>query len=403
MKKAIALVFGSSLVVSLIAASPAGASDPIAEKILELYPQADTDGDGVLSSAEEAALSRMALKRFPKADADGDGVLSDAEKQTLLRRAAAKARQKPGSGNPSPANVATAGTKRRKAPSFANVKYGEHERHVLDLWLADNAKPTPLAIYIHGGGFKAGSKEKLNPNELSQLLKAGISVAAINYRYVTTAPLPAAHNDAKQALQFIRSKAEQWKIDKDRIAAFGGSAGAQICMWLAFSDDMADPENKNVIERESTRLTCVATKGGQTTNDIEFWRNRIGPLLGDKQELESLSRPLGKESDPEKVRIATWGARTLEEANEIAKRHSALSIISPDDPPIFMSYGMSPSDKLPSDPRRVRGWLIHHVILGVALKDKADLLNVEAHLQYPGAKPKYESLVEFFQDKLLEE
>ena len=403
MKKAIALVFGSSLVVSLIAASPAGASDPIAEKILELYPQADTDGDGVLSSAEEAALSRMALKRFPKADADGDGVLSDAEKRTLLRRAAAKARQKPGSGNPSPANVATAGTKRRKAPSFANVKYGEHERHVLDLWLADNAKPTPLAIYIHGGGFKAGSKEKLNPNELSQLLKAGISVAAINYRYVTTAPLPAAHNDAKQALQFIRSKAEQWKIDKDRIAAFGGSAGAQICMWLAFSDDMADPENKNVIERESTRLTCVATKGGQTTNDIEFWRNRIGPLLGDKQELESLSRPLGKESDPEKVRIATWGARTLEEANEIAKRHSALSIISPDDPPIFMSYGMSPSDKLPSDPRRVRGWLIHHVILGVALKDKADSLNVEAHLQYPGAKPKYESLVEFFQDKLLEE
>ena len=156
MKKAIALVFGSSLVVSLIAASPAGASDPIAEKILELYPQADTDGDGVLSSAEEAALSRMALKRFPKADADGDGVLSDAEKRTLVRRAAAKARQKPGSGNPSPANVATAGTKRRKAPSFANVKYGEHERHVLDLWLADNAKPTPLAIYIHGGGFKAG-------------------------------------------------------------------------------------------------------------------------------------------------------------------------------------------------------------------------------------------------------
>ncbi len=403
MKKAIALVFGSSLVVSLIAASPAGASDPIAKKILELYPQADTDGDGVLSSAEEAALSRMVLKRFPQADADRDGVLSDAEKQTLLRRAAAKARQKPGSGNPSPANVATAGTKRRKAPSFANVKYGEHERHVLDLWLADNAKPTPLAIYIHGGGFKAGSKEKLNPNELSQLLKAGISVAAINYRYVTTAPLPAAHNDAKQALQFIRSKAEQWKIDKDRIAAFGGSAGAQICMWLAFSDDMADPENKNLIERESTRLTCVATKGGQTTNDIEFWRNRIGPLLGDKQELESLSRPLGKESDPEKVRIATWGAKTLEEANEIAKRHSALSIISPDDPPIFMSYGMSPSDKLPSDPRRVRGWLIHHVILGVALKDKADSLNVEAHLQYPGAKPKYESLVEFFQDKLLEE
>lgn len=40
-------------------------------------------------------------------------------------------------------------------------------------------------------------------------------------------------------------------------------------------------------------------------------------------------------------------------------------------------------------------WLIHHVNLGVALKEKADAINVEAHLQYPGAKPEYESLVDF--------
>jgi hypothetical protein len=97
-----------------------------------------------------------------------------------------------------------------------------------------------------------------------------------------------------------------------------------------------------------------------------------------------------------------WGARTLEEANEIAARHSALDIVSADDPPIFMSYGMSPTAKLPSDPKRVRGWLIHHVNLGIALKEKTDTLNLEAHLKYPGAKTKYESLVGFFVDKLLE-
>lgn len=330
-------------IVLLIWASNVNANDATAKKILQLYPQADTNGDGVLSTAEEAALSRKVLKRYPKADRNGDGVLSDAEKQALLRMATNRAKRKPGTGGPLSASRATDRRKARKTPSFANVKYGEHERHVLDIWLADTTKTAPLAIFIHGGGFRAGSKEKLNANELSQLLKAGISVAAINYRYVTTAPLPAAHNDAKQALQFIRSKAEEWKIDKDRIAAFGGSAGAQICMWLAFSDDMANPESKNLLERESTRLTCVVTKGGQTTNDIDFWRNRIGPLLGDKQKLESLSRPLGNERDPEKARIATWGAETLKEANEIAKSCSALSIISPDDPPIFMSYGMSPT------------------------------------------------------------
>jgi hypothetical protein len=173
-------------------------------------------------------------------------------------------------------------------------------------------------------------------------------------------------------------------------------------MWLAFTDEMAKPDSLDPIERESTRLTCVATAGGQTSNGVDFWRKTIGPLLGDNQKIESLARPVGKERDSEKVRIAMWGARTLEEANEIAARHSALDIVSADDPPIFMSYGMSPTAKLPSDPKRVRGWLIHHVNLGIALKEKTDTLNLEAHLKYPGAKTKYESLVGFFVDKLLE-
>ena len=96
----------------------------------------------------------------------------------------------------------------------------------------------------------------------------------------------------------------------------------------------------------------------------------------------------------------TWGAQSPEEANAIAARHSAINIVSADDPPIFMTYGMSPDAKLPSDPKRVRGWLIHHVNLGIALKKKTDELKVEAHLKYPGAQTEYASLVEFFVDKL---
>lgn len=380
----------------MLSSSVVNSNDAIKKKALELFPQSDTDGDGVLSDAEEAAFNRQVLQRFPQVDRDGDGVLSDAEKQKLLRMAANRMKQNPANAAPVRAEVS-------KTPSFVNVKYGEHERHVFDIWLADSSKPTPLAIYIHGGGFKSGSKEKLKPNELSKLLEAGISVAAINYRYVTIAPLPAAHHDARQALQFIRSNATDWNIDKGRVAAFGGSAGAQICMWLAFTEEMANPESTNPVERESTRLTCVATAGGQTTNDLDFYRNKLGRMLGDEQEIESFSRSQGKASDPEEVRIAMWGAETLEEANKIASQCSALSIISADDPPIFMSYGMSPTAKLPSDPKKVRGWLIHHVNFGTALKEKTDELNVEAHLKYPGATSRYESLVEFFQAKLLEE
>lgn len=372
------------------------ADDDIKQQILQLFPQADTNKDGVISDAEEEVVSRQAIERHPRADRDGDGVLSDSEKKALLRMAAKRA-------NP-PANKKTDKAKTdttKKPPTHANVKYGEHERHVFDIWLADSTKPTPLAIYIHGGGFRSGSKEKLKSNELSELLDSGISVAAINYRYMTIAPLPAAHHDARRALQFMRSKATDWNIDKEKVATFGGSAGAQICMWLAYSDEMAKPDSADPIERESTRLTCVATAGGQTSSGAEFWKKIIGSLVVEEKAAEAMMEPY-KGQAPEKVRLAIWGAKTLEEANEIAARHSAIDIVSADDPPIFMSYGSSPTSKPPSDPSKLRGWLIHHVNLGIALKERTDALKLEAHLKYPGADVKYKSLVEFFQDKLLQ-
>ena len=174
-------------------------------------------------------------------------------------------------------------------------------------------------------------------------------------------------------------------------------------MWLAYTDDMADPDNPDPINRESTRLTCIATTGGQTSNGTEFWKKTIGPLLGKDRDIQSLALALNGEQNPEKIRMAMWGTTTLEQANEIAARHSALNIVSADDPPIFMSYGMSPSDKPPSDPKRLRGWLIHHVNLGIALKEKTDSLQMEAHLKYPGADTQYETLVDFFAAKFFAE
>ena len=392
------LILLTTLILAWTTSASNAASNSLEKQILKLQPQADKNGDGKLSKAEETALTKMILKRFSRADADGDGVLSIKEQRAVIRRAAARVKRN-GRQN---SDVRIGKTNGRKPPTHANVKYGEHERNVFDIWLADSDKPTPLAIYIHGGGFRAGSKEKLKQNELDQLLKAGISVAAINYRYMSVAtPLPTPHHDARRALQFMRSKAKEWNIDKERVAAFGGSAGAQICMWLAFTDDMAKPDSKEPIERESTRLTCVATSGGQTTNDIEFWQNKIATLLGPDTDVKTLSRPLGNITDPEKAHLAKWGAKTPDEAKEIARRHSAVSIVSADDPPIFMSYGMTPTAKPPTDKGRIRGWLIHHVNLGIALKEKTDALKLEAHLKYPGAEIKYQSQVDFFVDKLL--
>lgn len=122
-------------------------------------------------------------------------------------------------------------------PALANVAYGSHERQVLDFWKAESSRPAPVLFHIHGGGWVAGDKARVA--SLDRYLAAGISVVSINYRYVTQAMLAGVKppvqwplSDAARALQFVRSKADEWKLDRQRIGATGGSAGACSSLWL---------------------------------------------------------------------------------------------------------------------------------------------------------------------------
>ena len=270
-----------------------------------------------------------------------------------------------------------------RPPTYSNVKYGPHGQNAIDFYKAESGAPTPVAVFIHGGGFRAGSKRGLNAGTLEKLLDAGISVAAVEYRFISHAPLPAAHHDSLRALQFIRSKADDWNIDKKRLGAFGGSAGAQICMWLAFHDEIADPSSSDPVQRESSRLTCVATSGGQTTMDFNLWMKWIPGY-------DKPHRNIGE----------AVGEITAEEFRAVVEDISAMSLISADDVPIFMSYGMKPDDPVPTDASRAQGWKVHHVMFGIKLKEKMDELGLEADLKYPGAKTTYRSDAEFLIRKL---
>jgi acetyl esterase len=267
--------------------------------------------------------------------------------------------------------------------THADLAYGPHERNRIDFYQAPSEKPTALVLYIHGGGFRGGNKRILNQNTLQQLLKAGISVAALEYRLVPEYVLPIAHQDSLRALQFIRSQAGAWNIDKQRIAAFGGSAGAQICMWLAFHDEMADPKSHDPIKQESSRLRCVATNGGQTTMDFSWWKQNIPGY--DK---------------PHRARAEYFGDIDDTKLGQIIRDISAQSLITADDPPIWMSYGMAPDAAMPSDARKIQGWKVHHVAFGIKLKAMMDELGIESHLRYPGKQPQYGSMADFFIAKL---
>lgn len=260
-------------------------------------------------------------------------------------------------------------------PTLTNVPYGEHERQVLDFWKAESSAPTPLVFVIHGGGWQSGDKDRVGRFvELERVLAAGISVAAINYRYVAQAvaegiepPVKAPLHDAARALQFVRSKAGEWNIDKPRIGATGGSAGACSSLWLAFHDDLADPQSNDPAARESTRLFCAAVIGAQTTLDpqqMKEWTPNSkygGHAFGVTSGFDAF---LAKRNS-----ILPWIAE-----------YSPYVLVTADDPPVYLIYSAPPAlGQEQRDPT-------HTANFGVKLQEKCASVGVACELVYPDAR-----------------
>jgi len=274
------------------------------------------------------------------------------------------------------------------APDNADVRYGPHERNVLDVWVAKSATPAPLAIYYHGGGFRGGDKRSLNPELLDKLRASGISVAAANYRLSDVAPYPAQMHDSARALQFLRLHAKRYNIDPARVGAFGGSAGAGISQWLGYHDDLADPSNADPLLRQSTRLAAVAPFNAQSSYDPRF----IKKLMNTNQVHPALVSFFGMSSpdDADKPRFFP-----------LFEDSSPINHLTADDPPILVYFSQR-NDPLPEN--STGEVHIHHPKFGFVLKEKADRLGVACTLilreDHPEGFP-VDRFVEFFRAALI--
>ena len=135
-------------------------------------------------------------------------------------------------------------------PTHADIPYAEYGRTKIDFWQAEGKGARPIMVFIHGGGWSGGGKNKISTSQIEKCLTHGISVASVGYRLLGTAILPTPVHDAARAIQFIRSKAKQWNIDKNRVMLTGSSAGGCTSVWLACHDDLANPDSKDPVERE---------------------------------------------------------------------------------------------------------------------------------------------------------
>lgn len=277
-----------------------------------------------------------------------------------------------------------------KRPTFENVAYGPHERNVLDLWQAESDQPTPLLIFIHGGGFVQGDKKGIHKNPaVRKALDAGVSFATINYRFRDHAPLQDILRDSARAIQYIRRRAAEWNIDPARIASYGSSAGAGTSMWLAFHDDLADPNATDPVLRQSSRLVAAGSLDGQASYDLRDWDAIVGASPYQREAAELLKFYDFETADE----LAT------PEADRIMKDCSMIGLISKDDPPVVIACA------IPNEEPASRGDYVHHPKHSIALADRCKENGVECRLilhdETAGDRPRQASLaVDFLLEKL---
>ena len=204
---------------------------------------------------------------------------------------------------------------------------------------------------------------------LNDALKAGVAVVSIEYRFIGEAtadgvvpPVKGPMLDCARALQFVRSKAKEWNIDKTRIGATGVSAGACTSLWLAFHDDLADPNSADPIARESTRLLCVAAEGAQTSLDPQQMRdwtpnsNYGAHAFGIVEDAKNKISAFQAFVDA-REKIMPW-----------IKEYSPYELVSSDDPPVYLFYGTKPNlGQIEKDST-------HTANFGVKLKEHCDEL-----------------------------
>lgn len=177
-----------------------------------------------------------------------------------------------------------------------DVSYGPHERNKLDITVPKSDKPTPLVIWVHGGGWEAGDKG-FNPG--ASLLAKGYAIASINYRYSKQAVFPAQLHDCKAAVRFLRDNAKTYNLDPNAFGVWGASAGGHLVALLGTTGDVPDLEG-DAKTKTSSKVQAVCDWFGPTDlaklSPMSAASSPITKLLGgsttDKADLATLANPI---------------------------------------------------------------------------------------------------------------
>jgi acetyl esterase/lipase len=214
---------------------------------------------------------------------------------------------------------------------WLDIAYDSKSRaQKLDIYIPDDGEgPFPVILSIHGGAFQSGDKGDAQVTPMLKGLKRGYAVVSINYRLSGEGIFPAQIYDVKASVRWIKANSKQYKLNPDKIAAWGGSAGGHLSALLGTSGSVKELEDLSQGNADrSSRIQAVVDWFGPT----DF-------LKMDEQLKESkVKNPMihSVSDSPESLLIG----KNLDDAPELVRAANPESYITKDDPPFFIQHGL---------------------------------------------------------------
>lgn len=192
-----------------------------------------------------------------------------------------------------------------------------HERQKLDLYLPQihDDNPRPVLVRIHGGAWRHGDKSA--QRGVAGYVKQGYIGVAINYRFSQQNIFPAQIEDCKAAIRWLRSHAEDYGIDPERIGAVGSSAGGHLAALLGTTGDSRQFDVGENLEFSSA-VCAVVDNFGPT--DLM----KAAQTPGYERKMSAVTQFLGG---------------TVNEKAELAEQANPITYITPADPPFLIIHG----------------------------------------------------------------
>ena len=198
----------------------------------------------------------------------------------------------------------------------------------LDLVLPpEGDAPAPVVVFLHGGGWRVGSRhtagpmyQDFSPSPFERVAQSGIAVAGVDYRLSGEATWPAQLHDAKAAVRWLRARAGELGVDPDRVAAWGESSGGHLAELLGLTGDDAALEGDVGIVGPSSRVSSVVA--WYAPSDVAAVATDLGADPADPSTREALLLGAPAPSVP-----------------DLAAQASPITHVTPDAPPFLLLHG----------------------------------------------------------------